>query len=80
MLEELKRATNRRDDEVAIGVTFMGYDKIEEEYVKNERRGVKSILSICCCSIKSLHLVDDDDDDDEMKVMLPIDSLNGSMQ
>lgn len=43
MLEELKRATNRRDDEVAIGVTFMGYDKIEEIYMKNERRGVKII-------------------------------------
>ena len=51
MLEELRRATNRRDDAVAIGLTFnnnMGYDKIEEAYINDDKRGVNIILSVIC--------------------------------
>ena len=51
MLEELRRATNRRDDAVAIGLTFnnnMGYNKIEEAYINDDKRGVNIILSIIC--------------------------------
>jgi len=43
MLEQLRIATNRRDDEVAIGVTLnnnTGYDKIDEDYMKDERSGL----------------------------------------
>ena len=51
MLEELRRATNRRDDAVAIGLTFknnMGYDKELEKFVHDEGTGVNIILSIIC--------------------------------
>ena len=51
MLEELRRATNRRNDAVAIGVTFNNntlYDKVEEDFIKDERRGLNIILSIIC--------------------------------
>lgn len=43
MLEQLRIATNRRDDEVTIGVTLKnitGYDKIDEDYMKDERSGL----------------------------------------
>ena len=46
MLEQLRIATNRRDDEVAIVVTLnniTGYDKIDEDYMKDERSGLKII-------------------------------------
>ena len=57
MLEELRRATNRRNDAVAIGLTFnnnTGYDKIEERglnikgYVNDDKIGLNIILSIIC--------------------------------
>ena len=51
MLEELRRATNDRDDAVAIGVTFnnnTGYDRIEEEYINDDKKGLNIILSIIC--------------------------------
>ena len=53
MLEELRRATNRRDDAVAIGVTFNNntiYDKNREKFVheEDEGTGLNIILSIIC--------------------------------
>ena len=51
MIEELRRATNRRDDAIAIGITFTGltdYNKSYEEYIKDEKRGLNIILSIIC--------------------------------
>jgi len=51
MLEELRRATNNREDTVAIGVTFnnnTGYDKKREKFVIAESSGVNIMLSIIC--------------------------------
>jgi hypothetical protein len=64
MLEQLRIATNRRDDEVVIGVTLKnitGYDKIDEDYMKDERSGLKIIylkFVEICFVIKSLNRID----------------------
>lgn len=64
MLEQLRIATNRRDDEVAIVVTLnniTGYDKIDEDYMKDERSGLKIIylkFVEFCFVIKSLNRID----------------------
>jgi len=64
MLEQLRIATNRRDDEVVIGVTLKnitGYDKIDEDYMKDERSGLKIIylkFVEFCFVIKSLNHID----------------------
>jgi hypothetical protein len=51
ILEEMRKATNRRDDEVAIGLTFnnnMSYKKIDDEYIQEVISRMKIILSIIC--------------------------------
>ena len=53
MLEELRRATNDREDAVAIGVTFnnnTGYDTKREKFVNAEGTGVNIMCvgRICC--------------------------------
>ena len=51
ILEERKKATNRRDDEVAIGVTLNNnteYEKIDDEYIQDVISRMKIILSIIC--------------------------------
>ena len=46
MLEELRRATNRRDDAVAIGVTFSLYEKRLEAFLGEKNGEINIILSI----------------------------------